>query len=1175
METSVRPTHPPSLAVRRIAFLAAFLAPVVALRAQTGRIATPIDPSRTVLLRGSVRPGIPPQNDQGRVEPDFPLAGMTLYLKQSPSQQADLQQLLLDLQSPVSGQYHRWLTPEQYAERFGCTRSEIDAIAEWLRSAGFSVGKVARSRTWIVFNGTGQQVADAFHTEIHRYESRGKMHFANATPPSVPEALEDVVMGIDGLDDFSPEPEPARQPAVTPNATSFSGVHTLAPDDIATIYDIAPLYQAGITGAGQTIAVAGSSEFGASALADVAAFRAQFNLPPNVPRPVLDTDYPDPGVNSNTINEAHLDIEWAGAVARNATIVFVYSGTFVHAVQYAIDNNLAQVVTESANLGCEASNSTANLNFYRALAQQANVQGVTWVNSGGDSGAAACDSNGEPIPAVGGLSVRFPASIPEVTAVGGTEFNEQGGSYWATSNTANGASAISYIPEMVWNDTAADGALWAGGGGASGYFLKPDWQNGPGVPNDGMRDMPDVALAASFNHDGYDVYRNGGSVTTGGTSASAPVFAGILALIDQYLLIDNSQTQSGLGNVNPTLYRLAQTGTGVFHDITTGNNIVPCLTGSPNCVNGSMGFSAGPGYDQASGLGSLDVANLVAQFSSQFPPVFCTYSLSFGGQAFPVAGGTGSVNVTTAAGCPWTASSTLSWVTLISGASGVGNGTVTYQVAANTGGAQTGSLAVAGLAFTVEQASATVTGLVSGGSMAQLASGGLWNTSITLVNTSASAAEMVLNFFDDNGNPLLLPLTFPQTSAFTAAAPLLASTLDRTIAAGAELVIQTVGTPSQTTVEGWGQLQANGNVGGSAVFAFTTSPSAVTQEAVVPLETANPSAFVLPFDNTGGYTTGVALANLSNQAATIPVVLRDATGASLGAAAPIQLAAHAHTSFTLQNNYPALAGKYGAMELDTPAGGQIGALGIRAAPDDAITTIPALATGAVSNGSMAQVVSGGLWNSTITLVNTSTTAAQVTLNFYDDNGNALPLPLIYPLTGSTTPQTASTLTQTIGADAQLVLATAGTTSQATTEGWAALTATGGNVGGSAVFAFTAGVGLQEAVVPVETRNPSAFVLPFDNTGGYTTGIALANLTNQAASIPVVLRDDTGASLGTAAPIALAANAHNSFTLANTYPAIAGKRGTIELDTPAGGQIGALGIRATPQDAITTVPVLAK
>ena len=263
------------------------------------------------------------------------------------------------------------------------------------------------------------------------------------------------------------------------------------------------------------------------------------------------------------------------------------------------------------------------------------------------------------------------------------------------------------------------------------------------------------------------------------------------------------------------------------------------------------------------------------------------------------------------------------------------------------------------------------------------------------------------------------------------------------------------------------------------------------------------------------------------------------------------------------------------MELDTPAGAQISALGIREAPDGAITTVPALAEGAASNGLMAQVASGGAWNTTITLVNTSTTAAQVSLNFYGDNGIALQLPVTYPLSGSTAAQTVSTINQTVGAEAQLVIETAGTASKATLDGWAELTVTGGNVGGLAVFDETTAAGVQEAVVPVETRNPNAFVLPFDDTGGYSTGVALANLTSAAVTIPVTLRDDTGASLGTVAGISLAANAHTSFLLVSSYPAVAGRRGTIELDTPAGGQVSALGIQQSAGGAITTVPVLAK
>jgi uncharacterized protein (TIGR03437 family) len=565
----------------------------------------------TVPLGGSLRPEILRRNDLGRADPALPLPAMSLLLKRSAAQQAGLRQLLNDQQNPASPDYHRWLTPEQFADRFSPSAADVARAARWLASQGFAIGNAARSRGWITFSGTAHQAETAFQTEIHRYSLRGKSHFANARPPSIPAALADVVLGIDGLDDFTPDPG-------EPEMTSSIGTHTLAPDDLAIIYDIMPLYLSGFDGAGQKVAVVGSTNLDASALADVAAFRSKFNLPANVPQVVRDTTFPDPGVNQNTIGEAHLDVEWVGAIARNATVVYVYSNTFIHAVLYAIDNNLAPVVSMSANIGCEAVNTPANVAFYQALAQQGNAQGITWVNSGSDAGPASCDANGAPL-AVGGLGLRFPASIPEITAVGGTEFNEQTGTYWSSTNTANGASARSYIPEMVWNDSKALNLLWAGGGGASIYFPKPAWQNAPGVPGDGARDLPDVALAASFSHDGYYVIRGGGGVTTGGTSASAPVFAGILTLLNQYL-VSKGQAQPGLGNVNPTLYRLARTTPAVFHDIIDGDNIVACGAGTLDCPGGSMGFRAGPGYDLASGLGSVDANQLVTKWSSQ-PPV--------------------------------------------------------------------------------------------------------------------------------------------------------------------------------------------------------------------------------------------------------------------------------------------------------------------------------------------------------------------------------------------------------------------------------------------------------------------------------------------------------------------------------------------------------------------------
>lgn len=545
--------------------------------------------------------------DLGRIEPDFAIAGMTLHLRPSAARQAALDKLLDDQQDLASAQYHRWLTPEQFAERFGASPGDVAKLTAWLQGRGLQVGHVARSRNWIVFSGQARQVENAFQTEIHRYRADGAARYANVARASIPADIAGLVTGVDGLDDFPPESGTRR-----PEMTSAGGTHTLAPDDWATIYNVTPLYQAGIDGTGQKIAIAGNAAFTTS-LNDVATFRSTFGLPANTTQVVKDPNYTLSTTEDS--GEGHLDVEWSGAIARKATIIYVQSNTFFHAVQYAIENNLANVLSVSANSGCE-SQTGLDVHFYRLLAQQANAQGITWLNSATDAGAAGCDANGSSTVAggaVGGLAVRFPSSIPEVTGVGGTEFNEGSGTYWNATNFGGGGSALSYIPEMVWNDSVADRALWAGGGGVSLLFAKPAWQVAPGVPADGQRDLPDISFAASFNHDGYYVFRNGIVVTTGGTSASAPTFAGLVALLNQYM------TANGLGNINPALYRLARTNPEVFHDITVGNNIVACTTGSLNCVNGGFGFSASSGYDLASGLGSVDAAKFFAQWAASTP----------------------------------------------------------------------------------------------------------------------------------------------------------------------------------------------------------------------------------------------------------------------------------------------------------------------------------------------------------------------------------------------------------------------------------------------------------------------------------------------------------------------------------------------------------------------------
>jgi hypothetical protein len=597
------------VAFRRVFAGVLLLIPLGVYAAQSDRIQGAPDENSRVLLNGNVNAHAIAVNDRGAVEASHFIGHVTLVTAQTPSQTAALERLLEEQRDPGSPNYHNWLTPEEYGERFGLSAGDIGVLTSWLQSQGFAIEQVARARNWIAFSGTAGQIANAFHTEIHRYEVDGEKHFANTSAPSIPAALAGVVGELRGLDDFRPKPPRATMGLnpikLNPNFKSANGEHYLAPDDLAAIYDIAPLFQAGFNGAGQTLAIAGQTDI---AISDIRGFRTEFNLPASDPQLVLYG--PDPGVSADDQIEADLDLEWSGAVARNAKIVYVYSQNVFESVQYAIDQNIAPVISVSYG-GCEAGSPAS----YRTMAQQANAQGITWMNASGDSGAAGCDWGVQ--VATHGPSVTFPADIPEVTAVGGTEFNEGSSAVWSVQNGANYGSALSYIPEKAWNDTAKAGGIAASGGGASTLFAKPWWQAGPGVPADQARDVPDVALSASGDHDAYVIFASGGLMAVGGTSAATPSFAGIVTLINQYVVAKGSQLKPGLGNINPNLYGLAQNTTGVFHDITVGNNIVPCTAGSPGCTSGSFGYNAGPGYDLVTGLGSVDADNLATHWAGQ------------------------------------------------------------------------------------------------------------------------------------------------------------------------------------------------------------------------------------------------------------------------------------------------------------------------------------------------------------------------------------------------------------------------------------------------------------------------------------------------------------------------------------------------------------------------------
>ncbi|HEY7387779.1 MAG TPA: Ig-like domain repeat protein, partial [Bryobacteraceae bacterium] len=428
------------------------------------------------------------------------------------------------------------------------------------------------------------------------------LHFANTREPAVPEALADIVGGFLGLNDFSLQPLARKVP--DPDFTS-SASHYLAPADYATIYDVAPLYNAGINGAGQSIAVVGASEVN---LGDIRAFRTRYGLPANDPQ-LIPYSGTSSGFNSAQI-EGDLDLEWAGAIAPNATIYYVYGADPIEAIVVAVEMNVAPVISVSYG-DCEVDFAAP---FYRSIAQQANAQGITILNASGDAGAAGCDSQGSEPFATRGEMVDFPAVLPEVTGVGGTTFVEGSGTYW-NANTANLGSAQSYIPEAAWNETSASG-LASGGGGASLFYAQPLWQAAPGVPVDNARHVPDVAFSAAL-HDAYLVTYEGLNIAVGGTSAPTPALAGVIALLNQYQVSQGFQSQPGMGNINPQLYRMSQSVAAAFHDVAAGNNDVPCAQGSPNCSTGSFGYPAGPAYDMATGLGSIDANTLVTQWNTQ------------------------------------------------------------------------------------------------------------------------------------------------------------------------------------------------------------------------------------------------------------------------------------------------------------------------------------------------------------------------------------------------------------------------------------------------------------------------------------------------------------------------------------------------------------------------------
>ena len=630
------------------------LVPVSAVASQTQKLLrSNIDDSNTYVLKGDTRPAVASGllQDAGPASPSQLMPRMVLHFALTAAQQSDLTQLIAAQQNRRSAQYRKFLTPEAYADRFGLNSADIAKVTVWLENNGFSNIQSARSRTSVAFTGTVAQAQSTFHTSIHNYSVNGVTYLANTTDPQLPKALEGIVDSVNGLHSFAPTApgvSTLSSAALKPHYTTSGSANYLVPDDWETIYDVKPLYSAGLDGSplgGQTysIAIVGQSDVAA---ADLAAFRTAAGLAAKSPVTVLVPGDADPGQTKNADQAiSTLDLEWAGAIAKNANVLYVVgSGAsgVQDALQYAIDNNVAPVISTSYG-ECEASLTPTQFSAQNSLLAQAVTQGIIVIAPTGNTGAAACDTTS---PAQKGLAVNFPASSQWVTAIGGTSFSPASGtSYFSSSNNANGGSATSYIPEVTWNDSN----LATTGGGVSTLIAKPTWQTGVGVPADGHRDVPDLALASSIQNTGY-IYCYNGSCTSGfgttpaisgGTTAAVPAFAGVTALLVQ---------QSGLrlGLLNTNLYSLAAISGNAFHDITGGTNQVACAGGSPGCpattasTTGVFGYSAGVGYDLATGWGSIDANNLVEQWNSDIQLSASPASLAIPGSS----SGTTSVSVT-------------------------------------------------------------------------------------------------------------------------------------------------------------------------------------------------------------------------------------------------------------------------------------------------------------------------------------------------------------------------------------------------------------------------------------------------------------------------------------------------------------------------------------------------
>ncbi|WP_266158193.1 S53 family peptidase [Dyella silvatica] len=672
-----------------------------------------------------------------------PMNHMQLILQRSALREGALNALISAQHDPKSPKFHTWLTPQEYGATFGVAEVDIAAVKSWLSSQGFTVHGVYPNKMQIDFSGTAGMVKRAFHTQENHYTLNKVSHIANASDISVPTALKDVVVGVAGLNDLRPQalhvaPKIAQfdatsqkfkitQPATVhnlvanPEAVSFQGgVRGLVPYDTAKMYGVDQLRASGITGKGITIAVV---EDGSMVPADWTNFVSQFNLasyggtfaqiqPQATPAMVncIDPTIANPGEDDT---ETLLDAEWSTAIAPGANIVVAscddsngknfFGGVFTAATNLINGASRPNVISASYGYG-EGFVDAASKTAIDLMWAQADVEGISVFVSTGDSGTNP-SFNGSVISGAG-LDANAFATSPNVTGVGGTDtadvLDKTSSKYFSKTTNSEYGSALSYIPEIPWNQSCGNSlaAKFAGqpsalefckqyltydpygyyvtsesgSGGPSSVDRKPAWQRQVhNAAKDQSRDLPDVSLfAGSYGGYTWVIICTAANPCVpgftapvsleGGTSLSSPMFAGIQALIDQGLAASGLPAYQG--NAAPTLYALAAqeyggatggtpasldtcnsdngakgTGKCVFHNVTRSGISTQCIQQLPGVVTADCYFYGT--IQNFQGLYGPVQVGLTSSSATAYTPKTTAYSSQ---QGWSFAAGLGSVN---------------------------------------------------------------------------------------------------------------------------------------------------------------------------------------------------------------------------------------------------------------------------------------------------------------------------------------------------------------------------------------------------------------------------------------------------------------------------------------------------------------------------------------------------